>query len=360
MTKEITVNRKALASALSALNRATMGNSVMPILQNVLLDSDGETLRLSATNLEVFGSLSLPASGAKFDTTVNLKQLADYAANFSGDAVALKLDDTRLRIVAGSRQKASLATIDPEQFPVPFSVEGDIFTLSMESFVRAAERVAVFASTKQDRPILTGTHVVSDGSKIMFEAADNYRVGRVTIKSEAPVFDVVIPARSLVALGRLIEAATVSVQMGKGVVEFSTDEATFAARLTEGHFPNVDTVLPKEFAANFTIEREGLVKAVKLAGMASDVVIRFGSSDEGLRVSAENVDGDFEAIVPATFSSDTEILFALGRDLAASTLSAVDGNTLEVGFNDKLTPIGLTDPDDDSFASVIMPVRTPA
>src|SRR2546430_2909710 len=64
----------------------------LPILANVLLEADGESVRLTATDLEVGARVSVPAKvGSKGAITVSARKLAEIVKELPAAAVALQV-----------------------------------------------------------------------------------------------------------------------------------------------------------------------------------------------------------------------------------------------------------------------------
>src|SRR5260370_15919870 len=58
---EVHVDRDAFLKGLQMVHNVVETRQTLPILANVLLESDGDTLRLTATDLEVGARVSVPA-----------------------------------------------------------------------------------------------------------------------------------------------------------------------------------------------------------------------------------------------------------------------------------------------------------
>ncbi|MGH2355393.1 MAG: DNA polymerase III subunit beta, partial [Chloroflexota bacterium] len=80
-----------LSRGLAIVGRAVGGRTTLPVLNNVLLASDGERLKLSATNLEIGITTWVPARvEAEGQLTVPARLLADFVNSLpAGQPVAL-------------------------------------------------------------------------------------------------------------------------------------------------------------------------------------------------------------------------------------------------------------------------------
>lgn len=355
----ISLNRTDLADALKALRAVAGTRNVLPVLSNVALDARDGALTLSATSLEAWGKRTLPYSGDGLDsTTVNAKAFADYVGNLSGSKITLTLDGNKLRVTDG-KHKVSLPTIDRDEFPVFPVTDGPSFSIDSDVLGRVLSRTVPFAATDQARPILTGVSVRIGAGVARFAAADNYRVGVVTLPLDADDAEVVLPAAALALVPKLVQGDVLTVTVGSGAVVFSDNFSELTTRVIEGQYPNLDGVLPKEAKGAVLFDKEDFAEAVKLAALADGTITRFASTENGLHISAKG-DSEFESTIDATITYEGEASFSLNSKFAAGIVGVFsDSSQLEVLYGGSaLAPVEVRDPEDASFRCVLMPVRT--
>ena len=356
-----TVNRSELVTALRAVRVAAGGTGMLPILANVKIESINNAIFLTTTNLEVYAQRQIGFKGDPLPAvTVPAKAFTDFAGGFSGDNVSLAVDGPKLRLTSG-RQKASLNVTDADEFPAFAQLDSAAsFTVTREEFDSIVGRVVGFAAKDTARPILTGVQLRGDGNTIRAVAADNYRVGVLTLDHQAEV-DIVIPATSLQAAAKVLGGAYVSVTTDGRVVMFSGESGVVISRLIEGQYPNIDPVLPSNFTASILLGQEEFESAAKLAAMAGTVTVKFEQVDDGLRMYASDFDRDFDTTLAVTLSVDApkDIRFALAPNFVSAIASVFGDSThVEAGYSGPLQPVDFRDPTDASFRAVVMPVRT--
>ena len=93
---EVVLDRDAFLKGLQMVQNIVEPRQTLPILANVLLEAEGESVRLTATDLEVGARVSVPAKvGAKGAITVSARKLAEIVKELPAAAVALKVDGQR-------------------------------------------------------------------------------------------------------------------------------------------------------------------------------------------------------------------------------------------------------------------------
>lgn len=117
---EIGVDHASLSRALRVACRALSTRAPLPILQNVLLAADSESLTLTATDGEIGVVTTVPAEVTNpGHTAAPARLLAEYVGQLPSEPLRLVVDagKRRLRVTCG-RFDARLSTADPDEFPV--------------------------------------------------------------------------------------------------------------------------------------------------------------------------------------------------------------------------------------------------
>ncbi|HRC77578.1 MAG TPA: DNA polymerase III subunit beta, partial [Kouleothrix sp.] len=133
-------------------------------------------------------------------------------------------------------------------------------------------------------PVLAGVLMRLRGKAATFAAADGFRLALRTIELPEPVADpieVIIPARALLELSRIIGDAESNVEVtitpSGGQVLFHTESTDLVSRLIEGRYPDIERIIPSSHATRTVLETQELAKAVKLASFfatASSNIVR--------------------------------------------------------------------------------------
>ena len=368
----VSVMQENLARGLSVVSRAVSSRSTLPVLSNVLIRTEDAGLKLTATNLEIGITYWVPG---KIDTdgaiTVPAKLLADIVAGLPArDRVDLVLEggDT-LRIRCG-RFETHVKGIDAEEFPaIPTAAERPTTRIAQRILRQALSETAFAAATDEARPILTGVLCRFEGDQLTLAAADNYRIAVKTIPTLDPVEEtsVVVPARSLTELSRILadvdEPVDIMLAPSRNQIMFHLDGVDLVSRLIDGQFPNYQQILPKGHTTRSVIDREELLKAVRLAALiassaANIVKLSVGVDGQpGIVVTAAAEIGDNQGSVEATVEGDGTTIAFNARYLL-DVLQNVSTEQFALELNGPLSPGVFRPIGDDAYTHVVMPVRT--
>ena len=370
----VSVMQENLARGLSVVSRAVSSRATLPVQANVLLKTENNGLKLTATNLEIGINCWVPGKVEdEGEITVPAKLLTDLVLSLPNQRIDLELSakDRTLKVTSGG-SRSSIKGIDADEFPVVAAI-GDAPATSADSrALRDALGEVVFAAASDEsRPILTGVLTKLSGSQMTLAAADNYRIAvrsLATSRAVAPEMTIVVPARSYAELIRILPDAEqqidITVTPNKSQVLFHVEGIDLVSRLIEGQFPNYEPVIPSGHTSRAVVDRESFLAGARRASIfardsANIVKIELGGeAGDGVAITAHAADvGDnadtLEASVegqPTTIAFNAryliDVLANLGADEAALELSG------------PLAPGVIRGIGKDDYVHVIMPVRT--
>jgi DNA polymerase-3 subunit beta len=348
--------------------------STLPVLANVLLRTEDAGLKLTATNLEIGITAWVPGKiDSEGTLTVPARLFADLVAGLpAGERIDLEADGMTLRIRAG-RYQTQLRGIDAEEFPViPSPGERPTTRVAQKQLKRALSEVVFAAATDEARPILTGVLTRLSGDKLTLAAADNYRIAVRGLPILDPVEEtsLVVPARSYAELMRVLsdtdDPVDIMLASSKSQILFHLEGVDIVSRLIDGQFPNYQQVLPTSHATRAVVERDELLKAVRISALiassAANVVrMRLGDDGTGTITIAAAADvGEAQTEVEAAIEGDT-VQISFNARYLQDALQSLDQDQLALEFSGPLSP-GVFRPTtaEEDYVHVIMPVRTPS
>ena len=368
---KLSVMQENLARGLSVVSRAVSSRSTLPVLANVLLRTEDAGLKLTATNLEIGITYWVPGKievdGA---ITVPARLLTDLVGSLpASERVDLELQSGDLLHLQCGRFATHVKGIDADEFPTIQTAGERPTTRVAQKVLRKALDETVFAAASDEaRPILTGVLARFEGSRLTLAAADNYRIAVRTIDVLDAVesTSVVIPARSLTELGRILsdtdDPVDIVLAPARNQVLFHLDGVDLVSRLIDGQFPNYQQVLPASHATRAEIDREELLRAVRPAALiasssANIVKVQVGGDGAGLVVTASAEVGDSTGEVEATVEGDATTIAFNARYLN-DVLGNVHADRFSLELNGPLAPGVFRPVGDDDYVHVVMPVRT--
>ena len=371
---KVQVLQENLQRGLSIVGRAVATRSTLPITANVMLQTDNGRLKLAATDLDIAISAWV---GARIDepgaTTVPSRLISDFVSSLPPAPVNLEIPDRGRQVkLECARNESTVNAMDAEDFPKIASLSGGVTVeLDPKALRRAIERVEFAAASDDSRPVLTGVHVKSDGTRLTLASADGFRLAVADIElAQAPseAIEIVIPARALREVGRLIGEVNESVEMRinaqKTQVQFTMTDVELVAQLIQGTFPNYSQLIPSDYNTRVTVNLEEFKREARIAAIFArdgSGIIRLqlhpGNGSEGrMQVSARadeigNNDGEIDATIEGDASK-----IAFNSRYLQDVLNALTGDQIILEMTSPSSQGVFRPINDKDYVHVVMPM----
>jgi DNA polymerase-3 subunit beta len=223
----------------------------------------------------------------------------------------------------------------------------------------------LFAASSDDaRPVLTGLFLHTTNGKLYAVATDSYRLAEKMIGKEEKELSLLIPASSLQDVLRVMrdDSITVSVNYDEQQARFSVGSVELVTRLIEGNYPDYRKLLPNEYTTTAVLNRSDLQEITKVSSLFAreaaggvTVTIEEEKKQVSIRSIASQV-GENNAVAEAEITGDAVI--TMNSRYILDALGAFESAKIQVNVNGKLDPCVLTDPENDDYLHVVMPVKS--
>jgi DNA polymerase-3 subunit beta len=361
--------RKDLFEAVQFVGLAVPNRSTLPILSHILLEAGQDTLRLMATDLEVWVERTIPAVvGEQGSFTLPSKMITDILGSLpDGDLTMQAEDDNKVEIKSGLSDY-KLQSLDPKEYPQSQELsDATRFSVPNALLRGMIEQVSFAVSTDQTRPILTGILVSYDGDTLRLVATDTHRLAMREAVVEAlgtANIAAVVPDKAITLLARMPGKDDESVQMGftPNKAVFTVEGARLVTQLIEGQFPNYQRVIPSSYTRKWVLAVDELSRAVRRAAIvakdSADRVI-FNTVGEKLIITSRSELGEaYEEVDIAREGDDISVAF--NAKYLLDVVSALQSDGLAVELTESLRPVLIKPVDEkNNYQCVIMPMQLP-
>lgn len=267
-----------LAKGLAIVGRAVATRSTLPVLSNILLQSDRGRLRLAATNFEVGINYWLGARVTEDGSiTVPARLLTEFVNSLPPGQIDMESTErTQTLNLKCARFEANIKGIDASEFPEVPTAESigrqTSLHLKADVFRRMIDQSVFAAATDESRPILTGVQTQFHQGGLTLAAADGFRLAVATADVGADldqVTGVIVPARTLSDLNRVSgdqeDPIELIITPARNQILFHLTDTDLVSQLIEGNFPDYRQIVPKGYTTRTVVSTQEFQKAVKVA-----------------------------------------------------------------------------------------------
>ena len=370
---KFSVLQENLNTALQNVSRFVSPKTQLPILSNILFQSDEGRLKLSATNLELGINYWL---GAKLEDegsfTIPSKEITEFVSYLSAGKIDVDLNEKSLLTVNSAKASSTFTTSPATDFPTSPSLDlSKAFDLDLSLLTKTVNQI-VFASASDDtRPILTSVYWHFTPDQFTIAATDGFRLSVKTSKLVNPLniqtdpdgFTFLVPARTLAEVVKLAKSSK-TVKLGPSPDEhqlvFVLEDLELVSRLVQGDFPPFQKIIPEETATKVYLDRTELTQAIKIVSVfarESANVVKFSLKTNSIELSANAPQlGQNKVDVDARIEG-APLDIAFNFKFISDFLNICTGDEVLIELNEPLSSAIFRDQADPEFTHIIMPVR---
>ncbi len=370
---KFSIERGALLKAVAQAQSVVERRNTIPILANVLIEAEGDSVKFRATDLDIEvvdrADAKVERAGATTVSAVVLNEIVRKLPD--GALVNLSHDATtdRLTIAAG-RSNFALATLPKEDFPVMASSDyATNFTAPAADLRRLFDKTKFAISTEETRYYLNGVYLhVADGEggrMLRGVATDGHRLARIDVAlpdGADGMAGVIVPRKTVGELRKLLEDddAQIAVSVSETKVRFATSDITLTSKVIDGTFPDYTRVIPTGNTRRMEVDAADFARAVdRVATVSSErsraVKLSLEEDRLILSVNAPDAGAADEELVVAY--SDEKLEIGFNAKYLLEIASQVDRENAVFLFNSSGDPTLMREGNDTSAIYVVMPMR---
>lgn len=361
-------SQRDLTECLNSVQKAVSVKTTLPILKGILIETDGDFLKLTGNDLNLGIEARIPALIVEQGSVV-------VSSRIFGEIIR-KLPETQLHFTVDESHQVS---IDCEhssfnllgqsgvEFPeLPQVEDTEAFSLSQELF-RGMIRQTIFATSQDEaRPILTGVLVEAGEGEMSMVAIDGYRLAlRKAAIDPAITKRAVIPGKTLAELSRLMTGENddmVRISMTDRHILFEVNDIRIVSRLLEGEFIKYSQIIPKEKKTLIVTDVSELTNAIERASLMAregkNSSIRFSIRDDLMTIRSNVEIGSVrEDLAIQLEGEDIEIGFNPRYMLDA--LKIMDSEDVVLEMTTPVSPCIMKPVGSDAYLYLVLPVRMP-
>jgi DNA polymerase III subunit beta len=375
----LTIPRNDLLRLASRMAGVAERKSTMPILSNVLMQTNGSSVAFAATDLYLALNGTAAAEVSKAGTiAVNAKDVVDRVKHLADGPVTLTEKEGSLLIKGPGARRFTLRGMPGADFPpIPKPSDAAVKLTIDAGVLSSLINLTIFSvSTDETRAHLNAALLQWEGSTVRMVSTDGHRLSKAerVVDGKAAASEILIPLKALHEVKRIADEVyalpddkrqPIDLTLSGAHVFLSGNGLTFGVKLVDAQFPPWKQVVPASWTHNARAPRAALLDAVKAMAIAADDKtggIRLSLTNGALRLSSASADGgDADDEVPSEYSGPN-LRIGFAARYVMDVLGALTCDEITIGLSGELDPIifkpvtGPLDPAGD-YLNIVMPMR---
>ena len=362
---KFSAEREAILAPLQAVMGVVERRQTMPILANVLLSAKGQTLSITATDLEVelvaSANLDIAQGG---EITVPGRKLLDICRALPEQSnVTLSVEGEKALVRSG-RSRFTLSTLPASEFPTIEEINAtQTLKLAQTDLHRLIDKTH-FSMAQQDvRYYLNGMLLETDAKAMRAVATDGHRLAlcEFALEQKGTAQQVIVPRKGVLEMQRVLgHDGEVELSIGSNHIRIKVDGVRLTSKLIDGRFPEYGRVIPADPPRLVEADRDQLRAALQRAAILSNEKyrgIRLGIRPSTIVIQAHNPEQEeAEEELEASYDGE-ELEIGFNVNYLLDALAAVETEQVELGLTDANSSCLLRSPGSKDAKYVVMPMR---
>jgi DNA polymerase-3 subunit beta len=333
-------------------------------LQGVYCMLFKDHIDIFATNLNTSYAVSIPATFEEEGSfLIESGKIIEFLSYLDEEKLTIVVEKERIVLTAG-KTKGAFPFLTSTDFPLPPAIpqQGGI-SMDMKTFEGVVGRVLFAASRDLSRPVLSGIKFIEKEGDIDVVATDGFRLSLFTIKNEMGIRAMLVPAEFILEFLRTAKnkkKMSVYFLDEQKMVLFIAGDERYYSRLIDGEFPPYERVIPTERKTLITIDREELIKKIKVVSVfardhSSIVVCEFKKGEVSIY---PKIDGGVENSTAQDCEVEGEAMkVAFNFKFILEFLNTMEKKDIQISLLRPDAPVVLRQKGEENFTHIIMPVR---
>lgn len=355
---KFTCDKTILYKAISKVQRASDNRSSLHSLQGILIESNGKSLKLTATDLSlaiqcIVEDVSVDESGS---VLITAKFFSDLIRKLSGP-ITIETFGNKLKLDCGDLT-ATINAMDAEEFPsLPVISDAKELTIPSKILKAALTKTQFVVSTDDRRPVFTGVLFKASQGNVDFVATDTHRLAKFSHWIEGLIeIHAIVPSKATKELVRWIDGEVVKMSLTDSYAVFECENMKLMTKLIEGEFPNYEAIMPKGPEATISVSKALLKMAVERADVFSDQyhrIVQMKGKDSLSISGSSSLFGDIKQTIKVEHNGE-DVKIAFNCEFLLQAINAMTEETISLSYFGTHAPMTFCE---EEYLQLILPVR---
>jgi len=365
---QLTIPRSILAEHLQTVVKAVPNKSSLTLLEGILFKCEGNSMTLTATNLELGISSTFTIEQQEMCEVILPPKVVEIVRKLPGETVQLTINpENYLTEIVSGQSQFQLYGFNPDEYPPfpQFSAETVEFSFNVKvtDFRRALRQTLFCVSHDEGKPAFTGLLFSLQDEILTLSASDTFRLATTNCRVNKPVNSgkFLVPAKNLQEVLRIFteEEETILVSVSQNQILLSCRDKKIVSRLLDETFPNVERVIPKELTGSVQIDCLKFMQAVERSSLLSEGgnnVVRLSFNSGELVMRATSKYGKTQEKIPVELEGE-EVEISLNSRFILEMLKISEGEICIMELTGPNKPCIIRDSLHPDYLYLVLPIK---
>ena len=371
---KLSILTEKLQKGISFISKISSKKVSLPILENILISTEKNFLKLSVTNLE---------TGIYWYSLAKIEKEGKICVQkeFFEDLIFLlppgkiELEEKKLILEVKTKNFSSkIKGQDPEEFPIiPQPKEEEFVLVNSKDFCKYIKKVLNLPATSLARPEISGILLEFTPNEIKIVATDSFRLAEERIPKKTGIskdFSLILPQISAREIYNIFSQEEREIKIYPSVnqfflesqmIELKKPEIQYTCRLIEGEYPNYTDIIPKKFGTEVVLNKEEFLQKIKTASLFSskinEIKLKFLPKENKIEIFSENPNlGEVRTEISRKVKGK-ELRISFNYKFLIDGLLSIDENEFIFSLTDSEGPAMIKPLEKQNYFYLLMPIK---
>lgn len=369
---ELTIQKQSLLEVLQTAQGIVEKRSSMPILSNILIETEDEAVQIVATDLQVGIRLKCPAKIIQpGGISILARKFYEIVRELPDEDIYLKLKENNRLLISSKGAQFNIVGLPAIDYP-PLPDADIIKSITLDGSIMRdmIQKTIISVSLDEGRYNLSGIYFEylkkDENILLRMVSTDGHRLtimDKPIEELEEDLFSkgVLLPRKAVTELLKILEKpGPVQIGFKDNYGVFQKEDTLMIMRLLESNFPDYNLVLPKKKDKSINISKNDLIDTMKrMAILSTDKYkgVKFSLTDGNLEIQSVNPDlGDAKESLSLDYK-EGQLEIGFNARFFIDALQVMESETIVLDLSDSVSPAILSGPKDPGFMALIMPMK---
>lgn len=362
---EVIISKEDLLKGIQTVQGAVSSKNTLPILNNILIETQNEQIKLTATDLDIAITVYIPAQiKTPGNITVPAKRFSDIIKELRAtDLVQINVKKNSSVTIESGRAVLKLMGLPKDDFPdIPEFQIANSTSFPQNILSRMIKMTAFAMSRDEARYVLNGVLFSFQDKILRLVATDGRRLALVEKALPKPfgaAKNIIIPNKTIQELARnLGEEGDVVLNIKGNQLQFKINSIVITSRVIDGEFPNYEQVIPKKTKEQVWINTQDFLSAARRASIFTNQEsqsIKIDLTKNRMVISKNTPDvGEVREEIDAEYSG-AELSIGFNPSYLIDVLKNIEDEKVQFGLTDPEKP-GMIKAEED-YTYIVLPMQ---
>ena len=374
---KISVLKNTLIDKITVVNRICPKKTDLSILNFFKLEAKDDKLTIFSTDLEISYKATLLAKvEEEGEFLIPAKQFYEVLQNFYEDVINIENKENTL-ILRGERTFSTLPGISEEEYPlIPKYSEEKYLEIDNKLFENYLEKIYGNIKTAEViKPEFAGVYMWITENLIRLVTTDTIRLSEIKFKKDLVITNIEKEEKLLIPETIISEYLKIKkkplklrIYIEPSQVTFDLEDQVLLTKTLSIDYPDYQQVIPQDFNIIFYINRDEVLKALKLnkvyVDQTKEIKVKINPKNEMMELITKNeiLGENINKVNINLESTDQEEEFEISYniDFLIEGIKNVDSEKIFMGINIPsdygIKPTLIKSPLEEDFIYILMPI----